>query len=104
MAESNARTQGQQIRAGRQVGNTTRQMQDAPQKAVFVWVNDQLQYPRVLATRIGRADLEIVSPHWLSDRRWLGRYFTGIVLDHAAALDDRQWEAYWEVKNARIRS
>ena len=98
------RTQGAVIRPGRQVGNTARQMLAAPQKAVFVWVNHQLQYPRVLATRIGRHDLEIVSPSWLSDRRWLGREFTGIVLDHAVALDDRQWEAYWEVKNVRVRS
>ena len=88
----------------RQVGNTTRQMQEAPQKSVFVWVNGHLDYPRQLAKSLGRDDLKIVSPDWLSDHRWFGLVFSGIVLDHAAALNDRQWDAFHIVRDTRVRS
>jgi len=78
-------------------------MQVAPEKAVFVWVNHQLSYPKSLAEKLNRDDLEIVSPDWLSDHRWAGRAFSGIVLDHAAALTDKQWKAFHEVRRFRVR-
>jgi len=37
------------------------------------------------AHEIGRADLQIVPPHWLEES-WRGRTLTGIVVDHAARL------------------
>ena len=87
----------------RGAGHTTRQMRAAPQKAVFVWVNHHLMYPKDLARKIGREDIEIVSPAWLSDLRWVGREFSGIILDHAASLTARQWEALHEVRAFRVR-
>lgn len=92
------------IRHGRQVGNTTRQMQLAPKNAVFVWINHQLHYPRELAAKIGREDLEIVSPDWLSDNRWAGRTFSAIAVDHAASLTDSQWDALLIVRDTRVRN
>ena len=92
------------IQPGRGVGNTTRQMQAAPQKAVFIWLNHRTHYPRDLAREIGRDDLEIVSPDWLSDRRWAGRELSGIILDHAAALTNEQWDLLHIVRQTRVRS
>lgn len=77
----------------RQTGRTTRQMQESPRGAVFVWCNGHLAYPRDLARRLGRTDLEIVSPGWLDERNMRGREFTAIVLDHATELTSLQWYA-----------
>lgn len=74
-------------------GSTTRQMKDAPKGAHFVWVNSLIDYPKALAKKIGREDLVIVSPSFLSDNRWRGLRFSGLVIDHAAPLDHRQNEA-----------
>ncbi len=73
----------------RQIGLTTQQMQAAPKGAVFVWCNERLEYPRALAHKMGRDDLNIVSPHWL-ERIFVGHALTGLVVDHAARLNDRE--------------
>ena len=78
----------------RQTGKTTRQMENLPQLAVYVWCNSILGYPKDLAKKIGRTDLEIVSPHWLVDQRWRGRSLTGLELDHACRLNEREYEAF----------
>jgi hypothetical protein len=44
----------------RPVGETTKQMQNAPEGAYFVWYNDELAYPIKLATFLGREDLIIL--------------------------------------------
>lgn len=67
----------------RGTGRTTAQMEASPVNSVYVWVNHGLAYPRRLAERIGRTDLEIVGPDWLEDR-WRGRRLSGLVIDHAA--------------------
>ncbi|GMW03994.1 MAG: hypothetical protein AMXMBFR84_51280 [Candidatus Hydrogenedentota bacterium] len=74
----------------RQTGATTRQMEQAPQGAVFVWCNHHLDYPQALAQKLGRDDLEIVGPTWLEGHAWYGLRISGIVLDHAAYLSDSQ--------------
>lgn len=66
-------------------GRTTRQMQTAPQGALYVWHNVRLGFPRNLARELGRTDLVIVSPLWLSNgQQWFGRVWPGVVVDHAA--------------------
>lgn len=70
----------------RQSGRTTEQMRSAPRGSMFVWCNDRLDYPRGLADSLGRKDLMIVAPIWLSERtiRSLDRRATpAIVIDHA---------------------
>lgn len=74
-------------------GATTRQMESAPKEAIFVWCNGETSYPRKLAQKIGREDLRVKAPDWL-ECRWRGLEFTGVVVDHAAKLTDRQWEGY----------
>ena len=68
-------------------------MKEAPQGAVFIWLNNQTDYPRRLAKHLGREDLLVVGPHWL-DYGWAGRKFSGIVVDHAAAFNDGEHERY----------
>lgn len=83
-------------------GATTRQMQAAPQGALFVWVNHRLGYPKDLARKLGRADLEIVPPSYLEGDQFRGRTFSGIVIDHAATLTNSQWDGH-ELFRERIR-
>jgi len=64
-------------------GRTTKQMQEAPQNSVFVWVHHDLHYPKKLAEKIGRNDLKIVSPNWLLNS-WKGAQLSGLVIDHFA--------------------
>ena len=72
-------------------GTTTQQMEAAPKGAVFVWCNGHTDYAVRLARKIDREDLQIKSPAWLDDG-WRGVTLTGIVVDHAARLTDRQWD------------
>ena len=74
----------------RQTGETTRQMEAAPQGAVFVWCNRHLDYPGALAKKLGRSDLEIVGPSWLDGNAWRARRLSGLIVDHAADLIDSQ--------------
>jgi hypothetical protein len=67
----------------RQVGRTSRQMLDAPIGAAFLWLRDELSYPRNLARHLGRTDLKIVGPSWLQ-HGWRGLRLPALVLDHAA--------------------
>ena len=83
-------------------GTTTKQMQDAPNGAVFVWCNGHTDYAINLARKIGRDDLRIESPTWLEER-WRGLELTGVVVDHSARLTDRQWDGYQGVLT-RVRS
>jgi len=80
----------------RQSGWTSQQMREAPQGAVYVWCNAHLDYPRDLARHLRREDLVIVAPHqieWPETTRYRTRR-SGIVLDHAARLTDREFEGY----------
>ena len=74
-------------------GVTTCQMEAAPMGAVFVWCNGRTDYPRLLARKIGRDDLHIKTPEWLEER-WREIELTGIVVDHAARLTDRQYAGF----------
>ena len=83
-------------------GATTQQMEEAPKGAIFVWCNGQTNYAALLARKIGRQDLQIKSPKWL-ENRWRGLELTGVVVDHAAQLTDRQWDGY-QGALTRVRS
>ena len=79
----------------RGTGRTAKQIHDAPKGAIYVWVNQHLGYPRDLAANLGRNDLQIVSPMYLDYiDKLAGRTITGIVLDHAADLTNRQYDNY----------
>jgi len=78
-------------------------MQEAPKGAVFVWCNRHTDYPKALAQKIGRTDLEIRPLAWLRPENVRGREFAGVVLDHAVRLDSEGYEALYWVR-ARMRS
>lgn len=82
----------------RGTGRTSRQMQTAARGALFVWLNNHIDYPRHLAKKLGRDDLEIVRRGDLYPGHQLrGRTFTEIVIDHAAKLPAREFEAYHQL-------
>lgn len=66
----------------RGLGHTTHQMEKAPHKAIFIWCNDQLSYPKALARSLDRTDLAIIGPfEVVSCLR--GARHTPFVYDHA---------------------
>jgi len=64
-------------------GITTRQMQQAPIGAIYVWVNNHLDYPRSLARDLGRSDLKIMSPNAVRLEKIRGKRGAAVVVDHA---------------------
>ena len=87
----------------RQTGRTTRQMQAAPQGAVFVWCNSRVEYPIALAKELGREDLVVQPMSWLDPRNVMGRTLSGLVLDHAAPLlSDAGYEALMYARSRGI--
>ena len=86
----------------RGTGETTRQMQAAPRNAVFIWCAGHTGYPQMLARKIGREDLKIVTPDWLTSDKWRGLELTGLIVDHAANIRGELYPAYLEAKT-RVR-
>lgn len=82
----------------RGTGRTSKQMQESPQGAVFVWCNDKPWYATELARTLGRKDLQIKPFSWLQERsvRGIDRA-TRVVVDHAAfdvnPMHDTSWHA-----------
>jgi hypothetical protein len=83
----------------RGTGRTTSDMREAPRNAIFVWCNDRTGYPRDLAKHLGRTDLEIYGPSWLSGERWRG-IERPVVIDHAAYenMSSREWSVLNEIR------
>ena len=73
-------------------GRTTQQMKEAPLGAIYIWLHGEVWYPKNLAAKIGRADLQIVGPMWLNSMNFQGKRLSGIVIDHATYLSDKQWK------------
>jgi hypothetical protein len=68
----------------RRIGNTTKQMTQAPPSAAFVWRNEHLNYPRDLAKYLGRDDLLIISPAYLGTLT--NQAPRPVVVDHSTKL------------------
>lgn len=75
-------------------GATTKQLKEAPHGSVFVWVNGNLDYPIQLAKHLGRDDIKIVSPSWVSYKNVAG-VRKNIILDHASHLSSKQMDIYF---------
>lgn len=87
----------------RGTGRTSRQMKRAPRGAVYVWHSDRLQDARAFAARLGREDLKMVAPSWLTDRRWMGIRAPALIVDHAARLTEEQRDILGYVRQAILR-
>lgn len=86
----------------RGIGRTTWQMDHAPRGAFFVWCNERLAYPNLLAAGIYRYDLQIVGPSWLAQEKWLGLELPGIIIDHSLLMSTMQNRSYREAMT-RVR-
>lgn len=87
-------------------GFTTLQMKAAPALALYIWpVSGSLDYARDLARHLGRSDLEIVGGSVLDQRgeRLRGRYFSAIVIDHAAEPSPEEYEVLREIRARCVR-
>lgn len=87
----------------RQTGQTFKQMRAAPQGAVFIWCNAQLDYPRRVAIDAGRTDLVVVAPHWVESMAWQGRILPGIVTDHALITSPEMLERLKCIRALTVR-
>jgi hypothetical protein len=77
----------------RGTGRTTRQMEAAKPKAIFVCADHGCRRSRDLARKCGREDLELVAPSTLDwPNRFAGREISEIVVDHAVVLTAQQRE------------
>ena len=85
-------------------GRTTRQIESMPFGGVFVWVSEDTQYPQTLCTKLGRRDVKVVGPSWLTGNRWQGLELMGLSLDHEAEkrFTDLEWQSYQHAQT-RIR-
>lgn len=68
----------------RQTGRSTKQMEDAPHGATYVWPNDVLFYPDMLKERTGRTDLNLISLQHFRYQLERGMRMDDVVIDHAA--------------------
>ena len=74
----------------RKMGKTTRQIENAPPNAIYIWVNADVNLPKRIAKRLGRNDIRFVSPSWIEHGiRGLGK---PVVVDHATRLTHKEWE------------
>lgn len=69
--------------AGRGTGTTTKQMLEAPKDSIFIWCNGDITYPKGLAIKLDRQDLEIVPISWLHSDRFRGCRPSAVIIDHA---------------------
>lgn len=84
----------------RHTGKTAEQMVQAPAGSVFVWCNARTGYPKHLAAHLGRPDLDIRPLSWLRSENVRGPKLSGLVIDHAAKLDNEGYEAlHWARKH-----
>ena len=80
----------------RRTGRTTQQLKSAPEKATFVWCNDEVRYPKEILRKIGRADIKIVPFHAFTDDRLRGLSPDLLIFDHEAIrrMNHDQWIKY----------
>lgn len=87
-------------------GYTTRQMINSPKDAIYVWVNSRLNYPKDLAKKLNRFDLDIRSPMVLEQGGiWLRGHNKPLVIDHACDPNHDEYQTiidyqdWWRFRN-----
>lgn len=77
---------------------TTRAMQGAPHRAIYIWCNEVLDYPARLAKELGRSDLRIMRR---SQLRTLQGVHAHVVIDHACTeLSHEEYSVAYLLNNA----
>ena len=78
-------------------GTTSRQMQRAVWRSIYVWSTEDLRYPLRLAQLLDRTDLRIFGPSLLHNNGRRLKYLKkvrGIILDHACQPTEDEFNAY----------
>lgn len=72
-------------------GRTTAQLKALPINSVFI-VHDSnsVLYTLRLCSYLNRNDIRVVTPDWLTDRRWQGIRYSWIDIDHGVYLTEEQ--------------
>jgi hypothetical protein len=79
------------------------QLLRSPTGATYMWHNEHLEWPRALARKLGRSDLQIVNAHYLDDPL-AGLPITAVVgkpdhlvIDPAIELTQAQCDNLWRL-------
>ncbi len=68
----------------RGTGETSRQMLSLPIGGLFVQCNNAHdRYNNLLKLHIGRPDVIVVNPHYITSQIWMGKTISRVVVDHA---------------------
>lgn len=65
----------------RQTGRTTQLLKYTPKGGIFVWCNNYIEYPKELARRLERLDIQVKPASWLGIKRVQGLNIP-VVIDH----------------------
>lgn len=87
----------------RGMGRTTAQIQALPKGGVFVWCNNKLEYPKLLAKKLGREDIHVVGPSWITNRDWRGMELKALEADHAISNNQMWWHEFHHAQT-RVRT
>jgi hypothetical protein len=79
-------------------GKTTRQILEASMGAVFIWHNACLDYPKQLIKKLGRKDIQVVGPSWLTGNSWRGIKLSGVIMDHFMKPTVEELDRLWYIR------
>jgi len=79
-------------------GKTTLQMTSAPEGSIYVWHTTDTTYATLLAVKLGRQDLKLVSPRWLMYFQFLTEKYPAIIVDHGLVLSETEMELLHKAK------
>lgn len=74
----------------RGTGRTTKQIEQAPPNAYFVWCCGDTYYAKMLCRKLGRSDITCIAPQALDNMAWALSRAKPMVADHAARLSEQQ--------------
>ena len=92
----------------RGTGETTRQMKALPIGGLFISCqHTSVDYDKRLAQFIGRPDIIVVPPTFVTDQTWRGRNYPGLAVDHWYSSVPRgnleRDEFYYRLNDLRTR-
>lgn len=75
-------------------GRTYQQIETAPEGALFIWAfGGSISYPKGIAERLNRTDIEIVCASRALDGRFFrGRRWSAVIMDHACRPNEGRYE------------
>lgn len=89
----------------RRTGRTTGQLKAMPENGIFISVHHSaMDHDKALARHIGRPDIQIVAPSWLTSMCWQGMEYSAMEIDHAYPQLNKFNERFYDLLlHARTR-